>query len=75
MFNKTEGFFSPLASLSGDGWTDVGTKCAKTMIPTGRDFGLAHCINYEVLNIPHPIASMTLRLLSSSNVFASSRWR
>ena len=30
---------------SGDGRTDGQTTCAKTMIPTGRDFGLAEWIN------------------------------
>ena len=30
---------------SGDGCTDGRTKCAKTMIPTCRDFGLAEWIN------------------------------
>ena len=29
---------------SGDGFMDGQTKCAKTMIPTGRDFGLAELI-------------------------------
>ena len=37
---------------SGDGWTDgradVRT-CAKTIIPTGRDFGLAEWINFQGL--------------------------
>ena len=30
---------------SGDGRTDVRTTCAKSMIPTDRDFGLAEWIN------------------------------
>ena len=34
---------------SGDGRTDGRTTCAKTMITTGRDFGLAECINSDLL--------------------------
>ena len=38
---------------SGDGCTDRRTTCVKTMIPTGRDCGLAEWINYinYVINI------------------------
>ena len=32
---------------SGNGRTDGRTTCAKTMIPTGRDFGLAKWINFQ----------------------------
>ena len=34
---------------SGDGRTDRRTTCAKTMIPTGRDFGLVEWINNFVI--------------------------
>ena len=34
---------------SGDRRMDGRTTCAKTIIPTGRDFGLAVCINYLII--------------------------
>ena len=35
---------------SGDGRTDGRTTCAKTMIPTGRDFGLVEwIISYKIV--------------------------
>ena len=37
--------FVLLGETSGDERTYVRTSCAKTIIPTGRDFGLAEWIN------------------------------
>ena len=37
------------------GSTDGRTTCAKTMIPSGRDFGLAEWINFSMRNFQHPM--------------------
>ena len=38
---------------SGDGRTDGRPICAKTIIPTGPDFGLAEWINIELFSVSH----------------------
>ena len=56
MIHSTKPTVSPVANIvfccfvildlkSGDGRTDGRTTCVKTIIPTGRDFGLAEWIN------------------------------
>ena len=51
MIHSARPIVTPVANIvfldlkSGDGRTDEWTTCAKTMIPTGRDFGLVAWIN------------------------------
>ena len=47
---------------SGDGRTDVRTTCAKTRIPTGRDFGLAEWIKKKVSSYSAAVAVLQQNL-------------